>query len=174
MHSLPKSWRRLASRKRAQPQQQDRPERLHSRVLASMLRRHRSFILTGFGFLALAASPPQERRQAQHNQAEQGAAVSLERIARTTDRNNEAAHFSPECPEGTENRRSDLCAQWKAADAAYESAAWSRRTFHLGIWGLAVGFLTLGAAAAAAYFASEQPIIPRLVRLPRKIRSSRR
>ena len=54
------------------------------------------------------------------------------------------------CKQGHDNRKSDLCAQWKAADAAAQSAdaAW------LQVWiGSAVGILTLLAAIAAAVYA---------------------
>jgi hypothetical protein len=57
------------------------------------------------------------------------------------------------CGKGEEKRFSDLCAQWKAADAAQEGADWTRRAFWLGFAGLVVASLTLLAASAAAWFA---------------------
>ncbi|SIT52783.1 hypothetical protein BQ8794_10153 [Mesorhizobium prunaredense] len=50
------------------------------------------------------------------------------------------------CQAGVDDRSSDLCAQWKAADAAQESAKWT-------MWGVSVGALTLLAAVGAAWFA---------------------
>jgi hypothetical protein len=58
-----------------------------------------------------------------------------------------------DCANGNGDRRSEICAQWKAADAAQESAVWAGRTFWLGIFGVLGGFLTLGAATAAAWYA---------------------
>jgi hypothetical protein len=46
-----------------------------------------------------------------------------------------------------------LCAQWKAADAAKESAEWAGSTFWLGVAGAAISFLTLLAAGFAAWYA---------------------
>ncbi|MET0360737.1 MAG: hypothetical protein ABW048_03190, partial [Sphingobium sp.] len=57
------------------------------------------------------------------------------------------------CRPGSDDRRSDLCAQWKAADAAERSADWTRNTFWLGLAGTAIGGLTLAAAAFAAWWA---------------------
>ncbi|UIY30978.1 hypothetical protein LZK73_11885 [Neorhizobium galegae] len=57
------------------------------------------------------------------------------------------------CPDGIEDRKSDLCAQWKAADAAQNSVVWSEKSFYLGVFGAAVGAATLAAAIAAALYA---------------------
>jgi hypothetical protein len=43
------------------------------------------------------------------------------------------------CAKGVDNRDSELCAQWKAADAAKDAADWTQRGFWIGI----VGFLGL-------------------------------
>lgn len=59
------------------------------------------------------------------------------------------------CEGGESDRTSDLCAQWKAADAAKESADWARRTFWHDVFGSVVGMLTLIVASAAAYYARE-------------------
>jgi hypothetical protein len=67
----------------------------------------------------------------------------------------ENAALNKPCDPITENRSSDLCAQWKAADAAAESAKYTKYSFRLGVAGLGVGFLTLLAAAAAALFAKK-------------------
>lgn len=56
----------------------------------------------------------------------------------------------PGCEEGHDDRKSDLCAQWKAADAAAESANVARVQFWIGS---TVSALTLLAASAAAYYA---------------------
>jgi len=57
------------------------------------------------------------------------------------------------CPPGDDLRSSDLCAQWKAADAAAEGAAWTARNFWLSLLGTVVGAGTLLAAFMAATYA---------------------
>ncbi|MNK31863.1 hypothetical protein D3C87_503070 [compost metagenome] len=57
------------------------------------------------------------------------------------------------CLPGYDLRSSDLCAQWKAADAASESAAWTARNFWLSLLGTVVGAGTLLAAFMAAIYA---------------------
>jgi hypothetical protein len=59
------------------------------------------------------------------------------------------------CKRGEDDRLSDLCAQWKAADAAYDAARWGWWQMILGALGLIVGGGTLIAAVAAAFFAKE-------------------
>lgn len=62
----------------------------------------------------------------------------------------EREHLNSPCEIGDDKRNSELCAQWKAADAAADSAKWSEFSFWLAAF---VGTLTLMAAAAAAYYA---------------------
>jgi hypothetical protein len=57
------------------------------------------------------------------------------------------------CNQGEDNRHSDLCAQWKAADAAFDAAKWAWLQFISGIIGIALGAGTLFAAIAAAFYA---------------------
>ena len=67
----------------------------------------------------------------------------------------EADPLTAPCAPGADNRASDLCAQWKAADAARLSAIWTRLAGLLAILGLAIGSGTLLAAIAAARYARE-------------------
>ena len=64
------------------------------------------------------------------------------------------------CEVGKDDRSSDLCAQWKAADAADRGAnaadqgvVWARWQFWAGLVGAGFSFVALGAAIAAAIFA---------------------
>lgn len=59
---------------------------------------------------------------------------------------NDPPGYTEPCQAGHDNRNSDLCAQWKAADAAEQSAFWTRV-------GTLIGIATFGAAAVAAWFA---------------------
>jgi len=67
----------------------------------------------------------------------------------TTNTNTPSRHDQP-CPTGRDDRDSDLCAQWKAADAAKSAAdaAW-----WIGGAGVLIGALTLLTAIAAAAYA---------------------
>jgi hypothetical protein len=47
------------------------------------------------------------------------------------------------CPDGRENRSSELCAQWQAVDAARDSVNWARRAFWAGIVSLLLLLVTL-------------------------------
>lgn len=62
------------------------------------------------------------------------------------------------CKPEEDNRNSDLCAQWKAADAAKESAYWTKWTFFLGVFGSIIGGATFAAAFAAARYAKRAAI----------------
>ncbi len=65
------------------------------------------------------------------------------------------SHLDTPCRRGEIDRRSDLCAQWKAADAATEGVKWTERGFYVGLATAIVSALTLLSAIAAAYFARQ-------------------
>ncbi|RYG38885.1 MAG: hypothetical protein EON93_01175 [Burkholderiales bacterium] len=120
-----------------------------------MPRGYRCIVLAAFGWLVLAASPPDNRAQGKDQRAAQSAQQSLSDIAAALKSANEPKAPDPGCEQGRDNRNSDLCAQWKAADAAEESATWTRRTFWLTLGGLVIGGATLGAAVFAALYARD-------------------
>jgi len=101
----------------------------------------------------LLASPPKDSTSKQKESAEQVPANAGERADPPVQRRDESPKAEKPCAKGQDDRSSDLCAQWKAADAAELSAIWTIRTFWLGVGGLFVGFFTLMAAVAAAWFA---------------------
>jgi hypothetical protein len=78
---------------------------------------------------------------------------SLENISSAIYETSEPHQVDSGCPNKIEDRSSDLCAQWKAADAAQDSAIWTERSFYLGAGVALVSFLTFIAAVAAALFA---------------------
>jgi hypothetical protein len=55
----------------------------------------------------------------------------------------QSSEATERCERGEENRQSDLCAQWKAADAAYDAARWAMWSLVLAIIGTAALFATL-------------------------------
>ncbi|OCJ68599.1 hypothetical protein A6U97_08065 [Agrobacterium tumefaciens] len=56
---------------------------------------------------------------------------------------------SPDCG----HQSTELCAQWRSADAAEAGVIWAARSFYLSMVGMIVGAATLAAAAAAAIYA---------------------
>ena len=107
---------------------------------------YRRIIIAAVGWLILTGQTGQPRHNntATEAQAEQG----LNNIAAAIEHANKPEKSDPGCDPRKEDRHSDLCAQWKAADAA-------RNSFVLGIFGAAIGFATLLAAGFAAMYAKE-------------------
>lgn len=100
-----------------------------------------------------AASPPQNPGQAIRAASERSSKADIARIALALGTLPQAERRDTGCEQGHDDRKSDLCAQWKAANAAYESAVWTQRTFWLGIVGAVIGSATLAAAGCAAWWA---------------------
>jgi hypothetical protein len=118
-----------------------------------MLKRY-WFAAIAFGIaLGLTALPPPDAR-AQEQEKNQDVEIKIPfppyRDIKETDKADET---NKPCKQGEDDRKSNLCAQWKAADAAKESADWTQRTFLLGIVGAVIGVLTFVAAGAAAFYA---------------------
>lgn len=91
-----------------------------------MLRGYRLYVLA-LG-LILAAHHPNLEAQPKQPAPQERSAKALENIAATYDKQAKGSEGSPidrECAPGDNQRKSDLCAQWKAADAATDSAWWA-------------------------------------------------
>lgn len=65
----------------------------------------------------------------------------------------EAKNTRPPCGERRYDSNDDLCAQWKAADAAAEAASYAAPLYWLSVVGAVIGFLTAIFAGGAALFA---------------------
>lgn len=111
--------------------------------------RGRWCIFAAIAGLALLGAGPGNQGQASKKQDSQATIHDAGQPTALHEANTADASERP-CKEGEENRSSDLCAQWKAADAAQGAtdAAWV-----FGYVGGGIGFLTLMAAVAAAYYA---------------------
>jgi hypothetical protein len=118
-----------------------------------MPRGYRLFGLAAFGWLSLAASPPSQGAGDKNPNGQQAYTSDLKRIAAALEKLSAAQAPDQGCEDGQDDRSSDLCAQWKAADSASASALWAENTFYLGIAGLVIGLFTLLAAASAAWYA---------------------
>lgn len=119
----------------------------------------RSFrgIIVALGLMVASPCLGQERAA---DQAKPGntAAAQLDRIANAVENLPKATPPDGGCESGHEDRQSELCAQWKAADAAIEAAQAAWYQFYLGVGGLLVGLATFIAAVAAAIFARKAAI----------------
>lgn len=108
------------------------------------------FLALGVAAFALGAAQPKDAARQPNDTAGRDVAESLQNIATTLHRANKPSEHDKPCNKGGEDRGSDLCAQWKAADAAKSSAD---ATWAFGYVGSLLGLLTLAAAGAAAWYA---------------------
>ena len=109
-------------------------------------------VLLAFTF---TASPSEAKLKGKEQSSDTQIAKALDGVAVALQEANKPKEETKPCAPGEDNRQSDLCAQWKAADAAVESANWTRRGFFLAVAAAAIGLLTLAAAGAAAWFARD-------------------
>jgi hypothetical protein len=115
---------------------------------------YRSFILA-LGLILAAAHPAPGRGPQAKDAADNQIQRSLEDIAASQREAVKRSPLNEPCRYGESMRSSDLCAQWKAADAAYSSAY---ATWLFGALGSLVGGLTLAAAWSAAKWARKAAI----------------
>jgi hypothetical protein len=115
-----------------------------------MLKGYRIAIVAAFGWLCLLGASPSPQN------GERGTRPASGKVAQPTNQSSESPAIQrPDagCPDGRDKRQSDLCAQWKAADAARDAANAAHHQVVVGWIGLALGFITMGAAIAAAVYA---------------------
>jgi hypothetical protein len=117
--------------------------------------RHIFFALVGWLSLANAQSPSTNAQQpkAEANQAQPAPAPTLPPVQPVEPV--ESGELYRPCEEGQDARNSDLCAQWKAADAARDAADWTYWGVLLGIVGTIGLFWTLYYTRAAVKAAQE-------------------
>ncbi len=111
-----------------------------------MLRSYRCALVAAFGWLSLApAPPPDNSTQAKQSNAPANIERSLQSVAAAQDKLAKApqtGEYERPCEKGKPNEKSDLCAQWYAANAARDAANWA-------FWSLGVGVVgALGIVAA--------------------------
>lgn len=123
-------------------------------VLDPMLKGYRVFIIAAFGWLTLAAASQGENNSDfKKGRTEQQIANTTGRIADALETANEPKREMAACPKGGEDRKSELCAQWRAADAASMAVDAAYVSNFIGWIGVVLGTITMFAAIAAAYFA---------------------
>lgn len=103
-----------------------------------MLRGYRLALCAAFGLLSLAAGPqPGGGDQAKGADNQERIVRSLEAIAAAQGVAVKPTEENRPCPDTYDNPESDLCAQWKAANSASDSAFWA-------MLGVLVGCVSLG------------------------------
>ncbi|RZK03356.1 MAG: hypothetical protein EOO76_02875 [Novosphingobium sp.] len=107
-------------------------------------------VLTVLGILLCGASPPADDGREPSGSASTGLEKSLADIADSQRAMSQPSGLDKPCARGDDQRSSDLCAQWKAADAARSAAD---ATWLFGAVGTFIGGLTLAAAWSAAKWA---------------------
>jgi hypothetical protein len=116
-----------------------------------MWRRPAMLVFPLVAFSLLAARPEEQRRQPQAER-DRDIADALENVATAVKQKPDTSGTERPCKKRKDDRSSDLCAQWKAADAAQSAAdaAW-----YLGIAGAAIGLFTLLVAIRAGLYARD-------------------
>jgi hypothetical protein len=103
-----------------------------------MLKGYRGIIVAFAVGLTLVGAAPRDIGKAQTGQTatEQGAADQLNRIATALEKPEASEPPDAGCQPGQDNRKSNLCAQWKAADSAREAADWAKWQMWVSAFGL--------------------------------------
>lgn len=127
---------------------------MHSGIFHPMSRGYRCIILALVGIVLIGAGePPKGGPQSDQFKEQREIAASLREISATLKRASEPDQSTEPCDPDKPNRKSDLCAQWKAADAAANAAEAGWLQVWIGTVGVGIGLLTLAAAGAAALYA---------------------
>lgn len=105
--------------------------------------------------VALGGTEPKNSGGKPDGATQEQVSASLKSIATALNDANKPSQHDKPCEDGSDNRASDLCAQWKAADAAQSS---TNATWLFGYVGTLIGLLTLAAAGAAAWYARKAAI----------------
>lgn len=112
--------------------------------------------ICALAFVLMMSVPGQaSERTHKTSEIDQSSVEQLAKIAAAIELATESSRVDPGCQPDKENRKSDLCAQWKAADAASASARWSLLSLVATALGLALGAGTLIAAWRAAHWAKQ-------------------
>lgn len=119
-----------------------------------MSRRYRLPVIALVGLTFVIASPPHGEAQTKQSDPKESAG-QIEFLVPpvAVEEGKEGPEYYTPCRQKHDDRQSDLCAQWKAADAARDSADWTKISLWVSGAGTVIAFFTLCAAAAAAIFA---------------------
>ena len=124
-----------------------------------MPRGYRHIVIALAGLVLLAANHANAEGGNEKSSAEQYIATSLNHVAASNDKTPERAKRSAQeqqpCGPKQYGSSADLCAQWKAADAATDSAWWAWAGGVIGLGSLVGIFLALGLAFHSNWIARD-------------------
>ena len=112
-------------------------------------------VLVALAGLIIANAPNRDRDHVEAAKTQNEVDRSFERLSNEIEKSIESKRQDTGCHHGIDNRSSDLCAQWKAADAAAQSANSGEQANTIGWIGVVFGAITMVAAIAAAKFAKD-------------------
>lgn len=119
-----------------------------------MLRGCRFIILALAGLILIGTSePPKTGAQSEQANKQGEIATGAGEVSSPLKGAQQADETAKPCAPEQPNRNSDLCAQWKAADAASSAADAAWQQYYAALMGLLLGAITMGAAIAAALYA---------------------
>lgn len=108
-----------------------------------MLRGYRGVFLALAGLILLGSSqPPKDSENGKQSAASGDLQKAAADISAAIAKLQIPVEENPPCDKGQDNRSSDLCAQWKAADAARDAAEYAWMTMILGFVGTVLLVLT--------------------------------
>jgi hypothetical protein len=120
---------------------------------------YRGIVATLVGLTLIgAAELPKKDAQPEQAKEQQEIADTLKDIAASLKEAQKPDQTTQPCDPKKPNRNSDLCAQWKAADAAADAAEAAWRQMLIGWIGVVLGGITMAAAVAAAFYARSAAI----------------
>lgn len=123
-----------------------------------MSRSYRCIIFALVGWLILSGQAPNPSAKAEQPNTQQRIADALTNIAAIYNEQSERAQRSPDsnpCEPGNDQRDSDLCAQWKAADAATDAAWWAQWAVWIGGASTILVLIALGLAFQSNWIARD-------------------
>lgn len=124
-----------------------------------MLRSYRCIIIAVAGLILIGASPSKQGNTNKEGDESSRPVASEQAGADTTAPKQPISHPPDKgCERGKDNRKSDLCAQWKAADAASDAAQYTYWQLMIGWIGVVLGSITMASAIAAALYAKRAAI----------------
>ena len=117
---------------------------------------YRSVVVALVGLILIGAAPNKDGiNQGDQSASQKAETDQLKAIVTAIKESNRPPKPDNGCKAGKDDRSSDLCAQWKAADAAKDAAWWTFVAAITTVIGVIVGGFTLVAAGFAAWYAKQ-------------------
>ena len=120
---------------------------------------YRGIVVAIVGLILIGAAPNKDGiNQPDQSPAQKAETDQLKALVAAIKESNKPPKPDNGCKAGKDDRGSDLCAQWKAADAAKDAAWWTFFAAITTVVGVVIGGFTLFAAGYAAWYAKKAAI----------------